>query len=292
MNTKKKSLILAIATMLVLTGCDTKSSDNKPKAYVPYSNLIPESSSAKSISSSQSISTNNSIKNESSSLTESVAEYSPAENSLTDYSEIENNTPDINIPDNPTKNSNSVPSSSFSSSAEPQQPDDDYTATVKYTDNPQQSSSANSSPTMSTITSTKQDNSLAIEKIKHQITVCENEIQSYEIEIDRLNDAVKSAKRTQDDLKNGELIEARKDLENAKKRKVWVYSEGGGFQQVQDESAVKKAQERVEYYENLISDYDDIIAKGEGNIKKCELEISSLKSQIAVYRAEIRELSQ
>lgn len=292
MNTKKKSLILAIAMLLVLTGCDTKSSDNKPKAYVPYSNLIhSESSSVKSISSSKSISTNNSIKNESSSLTESVAEYNPAENSLTDYSEIENNTPDINIPDNPTENSNSVPSSSFSSSAEPQQPDDDYTATVKYTDNPQQSSSANSSPTMSTITSTKQDNSLAIEKLKSQIQICENGIQSYEIEIDRLNDAVKSAKRTQDDLKNGKLIEARKDLDNAKKRKVWVYSDGGGFQQVQDKSAVKKAQERVKYYENLISDYDDIIAKGEGNIKKCELEISSLKSQIAVYQAEIRELS-
>lgn len=289
MNTKKKSLILAIATMLVLTGCDTKSSDNKPKAYVPYSNLIPESSSAKSISSSQSISTNNSIKNESSSLTESATEYSPADNSLTDYSKIGNNTPDTNIADKPTENSSNIPSSSFSSSAEPQQPNDDYTAVVKYTDYPQQTSSSISS---STTTSTKQDNSLAIEKIKHQITVCENEIQAYEIEIDRLNDAVKSAKRTQDDLKNGELIEARKDLENAKKRKVWVYSDGGGFQQVQDESAVKEAQKRVEYYENLISDYDDIIAKGEGNIKKCELEISSLKSQIVVYQAEIRELSQ
>lgn len=290
MNTKKKSLILAIATLLAFTGCDTKSSDNKPKAYVPYSNLIhSESSSAKSISSSKSISTNNSITNESSSMPESVTENSPAGNSLTDYSEIENNTPNTNIVDKPTENSSSVPNSSFSSSAEPQQPDDDYTATVKYTDYPQQTSSSISS---STTTSTKQDNSLAIEKIKHQITVCENEIQTYEIEIDRLNDAVKSAKRTQDDLKNGELIEARKDLENAKKRKVWVYSEGGGFQQVQDESAVKDAQKRVEYYENLISDYNDIIAKGEGNIKKCELEISSLKSQIAVYQAEIRELSQ
>lgn len=290
MNTKNKSLILTIAMLFVLTGCDTKSSDNKPKAYVPYSNLIhSESSSAKSISSSQSLSTDNSITNESSSMSESVTENSPAGNSLTDYSEIENNTPGTNIVDKPTENSSSVPNSSFSSSAEPQQPDDDYTATVKYTDYPQQTSSSISS---STTTSTKQDNSLAIEKIKHQITVCENEIQAYEIEIDRLNDAVKSAKRTQDDLKDDELIEARKDLENAKKRKVWVYSDGGGFQQVQDESAVKKAQERVEYYENLISDYDDIIAKGEGNIKKCELEISSLKSQIAVYQAEIKELSQ
>ena len=79
---------------------------------------------------------------------------------------------------------------------------------------------------------------------------------------------------------------------NAQKHKVWVYSEGGGFQQVADESVVKKAQEQINYYEDLISDYDDLISQGKNKIEQINIEISSLKSKIAVCQAEIKELSQ
>ena len=63
-------------------------------------------------------------------------------------------------------------------------------------------------------------------------------------EIDALNDG-KAALRDSNDERQRELdlIEARNNLENAKKRKVWVYSEGEGFKQVTDEGAVKEAEE-------------------------------------------------
>ncbi len=63
-------------------------------------------------------------------------------------------------------------------------------------------------------------------------------------EIDALNDGKNALKETNDERQRElDLIEARNNLENAKKRRVYVYTEGEGFKQVQDKSAVKEAEE-------------------------------------------------
>lgn len=68
--------------------------------------------------------------------------------------------------------------------------------------------------------------------------------ESLDEEIDALNDSKDALKDANDERQRElDLIEARNNLENAKKRKVYVYSEGEGFKQVQDESAVKEAEE-------------------------------------------------
>ncbi len=74
-------------------------------------------------------------------------------------------------------------------------------------------------------------------------------------EIDALTDS-KSALRDANDERQRELdlIDARNNLENAKKRKVWVYSEGEGFKQVVDEKAVKEAEED---YRNVVVDIQE-----------------------------------
>lgn len=64
-------------------------------------------------------------------------------------------------------------------------------------------------------------------------------------EIDALEDIKDSLQDANDERERElDLIEARNNLENAKKRKVWVYSDDGGFRQVQDEGAVKEAEEK------------------------------------------------
>lgn len=74
-------------------------------------------------------------------------------------------------------------------------------------------------------------------------------------EISALEDG-KTALRDSNDERQRELdlIEARNNLENAKKRKIWVYSEGKGFQQVTNEKAVKEAEEE---YRNVITDIQE-----------------------------------
>lgn len=180
-----------------------------------------------------------------------------------------------------------------------QESETSYTQVAKYSDGggyeyqlPELEQQSLEQHTESTVqTPDKQDNTLAIAKIQQQITVCENDIQSYELEIERLNGVIEKCKLEQENLRNNELAQAKIDLENSKKRKVWVYGEARGFQQTQNKGAVKDAQENVDFYEGLISDYDDTIATAENSIAKCNLEISTLKSQIVIYQAEIEELS-
>ncbi|MCM1059624.1 MAG: hypothetical protein NC452_04965 [Eubacterium sp.] len=63
-------------------------------------------------------------------------------------------------------------------------------------------------------------------------------------EIDALKDSKEALKDSNDERQRElDLIDARNNLENAKKRKVWVYTEGEGFKQVADEGAVKEAEE-------------------------------------------------
>lgn len=84
----------------------------------------------------------------------------------------------------------------------------------------------------------------AVELVKDKYSeAIDKEIGALEDSKDALKDANDERQRELD------LIEARNNLENAKKRKVWVYTEDGGFQQVQDEGAVKKAEE--EYKEAI-----------------------------------------
>ena len=65
-------------------------------------------------------------------------------------------------------------------------------------------------------------------------------------EITALEDSKKALRDSNDERQRElDLIDARNNLENAKKRKVWVYSEGEGFKQVVDEKAVKKAEEEL-----------------------------------------------
>lgn len=74
-------------------------------------------------------------------------------------------------------------------------------------------------------------------------------------EIDALNDGKDALKEANDERQRElDLIEARNNLENAKKRKVWVYSEANGFQQVQDEKAVREAEEK---YRDAIQDVQE-----------------------------------
>ena len=86
----------------------------------------------------------------------------------------------------------------------------------------------------------------AVDAVRNRYT------EAIDSEIDALNDSKDALKETNDERQRElDLIEARNNLENAKKRKVWVYSEANGFQQVQDEKAVKEAEEK---YRNAIQE--------------------------------------
>ncbi len=86
----------------------------------------------------------------------------------------------------------------------------------------------------------------AVSAVKDRYTeVLDNEIDALEENKDALKDANDERQRELD------LIEARNNLENAKKRKVYVYTEGEGFKQVQDKAAVKEAEEK---YRDAITD--------------------------------------
>lgn len=67
--------------------------------------------------------------------------------------------------------------------------------------------------------------------------------------LEKVKDSLKEA--NDERQREIDLKEAAKNLENAKKRKVWVYSDANGFQQVQDEGAVKEA---AEDYRDALTD--------------------------------------
>lgn len=65
-------------------------------------------------------------------------------------------------------------------------------------------------------------------------------------EISALEDSKKALRDSNDERQRElDLIDARNNLENAKKRKIWVYNEGEGFKQVANEKAVKEAEEEL-----------------------------------------------
>lgn len=110
----------------------------------------------------------------------------------------------------------------------------------------------------------------AVSAVKDRYTeVLDNEIDALEDSKDALKDANDERQRELD------LIEARNNLENAKKRKVYVYTEGEGFKQVQDKAAVKEAEEK---YRDVITDIQ--IAEIDKAIEEREKQKEALEQSV------------
>ena len=86
----------------------------------------------------------------------------------------------------------------------------------------------------------------AVEAVQDKYT------EAIDAEIDALEESKDALKENNDERQRElDLIEARNNLENAKKRKVWVYSDDGGFRQTTDQKAVREAEED---YRDAITD--------------------------------------
>lgn len=120
----------------------------------------------------------------------------------------------------------------------------------------------------------------AVEAVKNKYT------EAIDSEIDALNDSKDALKETNDERQRElDLIEARNNLENAKKRKVWVYSEANGFQQVQDEKAVKEAEEKYrdaiqEVQEAAIDKQIDALEKKKETLENQVKDLTELENNI------------
>lgn len=98
-----------------------------------------------------------------------------------------------------------------------------------------------------------------------QIEALEKEKDAIDKKIDSLNDEKDALQEKNDEQQRElDLIEAQNNLDKAKKQKVFVYKEGAGLVQVQDEKAIKDAQKEL----------DDVKAK----IREAEID-----KQIGVY---------
>ena len=97
-------------------------------------------------------------------------------------------------------------------------------------------------------------------------------------------DALKEANDERDrELK---LIEARNNLENAKKRKVWVYSEGEGFKQVADQKAIKEAEEE---YRGAITDVQE--AEIDKKIDELDKKIEESEKQQEAFEKSLEDIT-
>lgn len=115
-----------------------------------------------------------------------------------------------------------------------------------------------------------------------QIETLEDEKEALEKQKDALKDANDERQRELD------LIEARNNLENAKKRKVYVYTEGSGFKQTQDKKSVEEAEEKLNdvLVDIQEAEYDKQIAKLDEQINAFE----DYKKQFSDMKSEIEEL--
>lgn len=90
-----------------------------------------------------------------------------------------------------------------------------------------------------------------------QIDALEKEKDAIDSKIDALNDEKDALKDKNDEQQRElDLIEAQNNLDKAKKQKVFVYKEGEGLVQVQDEKAVKDAQKELDDVEREIKEAD------------------------------------
>lgn len=90
-----------------------------------------------------------------------------------------------------------------------------------------------------------------------QIDALEKEKDAIDSKIDALEDEKDALKDKNDEQQRElDLIEAQNNLDKAKKQKVFVYKEGEGLVQVQDEKAVKDAQKELDDVEREIKEAD------------------------------------
>lgn len=90
-----------------------------------------------------------------------------------------------------------------------------------------------------------------------QIDALEKEKDAIDSKIDALNDEKDALKDKNDEQQRElDLIKAQNNLDKAKKQKVFVYKEGEGLVQVQDEKAVKDAQKELDNVEREIKEAD------------------------------------
>lgn len=88
-----------------------------------------------------------------------------------------------------------------------------------------------------------------------QIDALEKEKDAIDSKIDALNDEKDALKNKNDEQQRElDLIEAQNNLDKAKKQKVFVYKEGEGLVQIQDEKAVKGAQKELDDVEREIKE--------------------------------------
>lgn len=120
----------------------------------------------------------------------------------------------------------------------------------------------------------------AIEAVQDKYT------EAIDNEIDALQESKDALKENNDERQREiDLIEARNNLENAKKRKVMVYSEGSGFKQVADQKAIKEAEEK---YRDAITDIQeaeidkqiDLLEKQKEAFEKQNKDLTELEDNI------------
>lgn len=131
----------------------------------------------------------------------------------------------------------------------------------------------------------------AIEAVKNKYT------EAIDVEIETLQEGKDALKEANDERQREiDLIEARNNLENAKKRKVWVYNDADGFKQVQDEDALREAEEQ---YRDAIQDIQeaeidkqiDALEKKKENIEKQVEDLTELESEIEESKTIAQALS-
>lgn len=149
---------------------------------------------------------------------------------------------------------------------------------------------------MSELKSPDDKNSIS-DALQNEIDYYKNILEAVQIVHDKYNDSLEREKEYLEDVKDSlkdanderqreiELREAAINLENAKKRKVYVYSEGEGFKQVSDEGAIKEAEEKyrdaiVDAQEAELDKQIDAIEKVQETLDKRVEDLTSLEQDI------------
>ena len=121
-------------------------------------------------------------------------------------------------------------------------------------------------------------------------TALEKEKDAIDSKIDALNDEKDALKDKNDEQQRElDLIEAQNNLDKAKKQKVFVYKEGEGLVQVQDEKTVKDAQKELDDVEREIKEADidkqiEVYEKQQGGKRYALFRLRRLVCRASLYR--------
>ena len=140
------------------------------------------------------------------------------------------------------------------------------------------------------VTTTKTDNSAIISQINEKIEQLEYENYAYKNAIEENNYYLSQYENVLSELE-ASLEDAEIQLSNAEKKMVYVYVEGQGFVNKPDQSAINEAQEYVDYINSLIDETKTNIEIIKNYNEEYQVLIDSNNAQIAVYQAEISDLS-